>query len=138
MPSSTFRFHPTEVAEMEAAALQVTDSIFPQSHVIDALTAKFNACPERAGMGDVKPKQVHNGVDVPRIYGPVWRPRISVLTNSDLGACSWRPGFSTVVMQLGGRSSRPPRGVVIWHGGRPTCNGQGPPGFICLHKLAPP
>jgi hypothetical protein len=42
MPSSTFRFHPTEVAEMEAAALQVTDSIFPQSHVIDALTGDIN------------------------------------------------------------------------------------------------
>jgi hypothetical protein len=69
MPSSTFRFLPAEVAEMEAAALQVTDSIFPESHVIDALTAKFNASPERAGLGDVKPKQVNNGVDVPRIYG---------------------------------------------------------------------
>jgi hypothetical protein len=54
---------------MEAAALQVTDSIFPESHVIDALTAKFNASPERAALGDVKPKQVNNGVDVPRIYG---------------------------------------------------------------------
>jgi hypothetical protein len=33
MPSSTFRFLPAEVAEMEAAALQVTDSIFPESQV---------------------------------------------------------------------------------------------------------
>jgi hypothetical protein len=58
MPSSTFRFVPAEVAEMEAAALQVTSSIFPKSHVIDALTAKFNASTERAGMGDVKPKHI--------------------------------------------------------------------------------
>lgn len=54
-----FRFQSSEVAEMEAAAKQVTRSIFPSSEVIEALTARFNSAPARRGKYRVQSKQVY-------------------------------------------------------------------------------
>ncbi|GJM99803.1 hypothetical protein PR202_ga16938 [Eleusine coracana subsp. coracana] len=66
-----FRFLPAEVAEMEATAQQLTNSIFPSHEAIDALTAKFNAAPDRAGKVQVQSRQVltwfHNHRYAPRI-----------------------------------------------------------------------